>query len=63
MEGLVFSSSRACVYFLCEHVSASYSEELRQIRAIVERRYVCSEQKHSLGSLPPLLNHGLIKPS
>lgn len=63
MEGLVFSSSRGCVCLLCEHVSGSYPEELLQMRAIVERRYVCSEQKHSLGSLPPLLNHGLIKPS
>lgn len=49
-------------FALCVHMSVSYSEELLELRAVVQCRYGGGKQKHGLCSLPPLFNHSLVKP-
>lgn len=44
-------------------MSVSYSEEVLELWAVVERRDAGGEQKHLLCGLPPLFNHSFIKPS
>lgn len=49
-------------FALCVHTSVSYSEELLELRAVVQCRYGGGKQKHGLRSLPPLFNYSLVKP-
>lgn len=50
-------------HFLYVCVGVAYSEEVLELWAIVECRYTGGKQEHGFCCIPPLLNHGLIKPS